>query len=167
MKVFFGICLLISFNVFAKTFELSSSQISYQVDHTLKTVRGKSQKAKGKASCVKKSCEFLVAIKIKDFVSGNTNRDLHMWKIMKAELHPLIIGRFAGKIENGAMLNLEMSGNKGKVKIEDVTYEKNNNGINLKFSFKFKLSDYKIERPSLLTMAVKDSVLISVQSVWK
>src|SRR5581483_10648022 len=57
---------------------LQTSTLTYQVSHPMHHVEGASHAAKGKGVCGTEECNFLVAVPVKSFDSGDSNRDLHM-----------------------------------------------------------------------------------------
>ncbi len=167
MKTIFIFALIISSLAQAQDYDLAKIKVSYQVKHSFKTVDGICEVAKCKAVCSEKVCEFLAAIRIKDFKSGNTSRDTHMWKVTKAELFPWVIGRMKGKIADNSELNLEFAGKKRSVKIYQVKFKQDQGKMILDFNFDIKLSEFEIERPRLLTMPVEDRITLTVHSEWK
>src|SRR5437764_9297517 len=56
---------------------LDSSTLRYHVSHPLHQVGGVSHAARGKGVCQARRCDFLIAVPIKSFDSGDSNRDLH------------------------------------------------------------------------------------------
>src|SRR5258708_27014394 len=70
---------------------LEKSEITYQVKHPLHGAIGKSLSAKGKGVCYGHICKFLVAVPVKSFDSGDSNRDLHMLQTTRGVDHPRVV----------------------------------------------------------------------------
>lgn len=175
MKYFSLLVLIFSFNIFAENLEgnytLINSKIDYQVKYLIKKADGSSDKAKGKGECKNLNCEFLVAAPIKSFESKDANRDLNMLNTVKAEKNPLVSAKiistseikdgklicdleinFGGIVKQYLKIPLEISGDKNKFKAEG--------------RFDLVLDDHKIEKPSLLGVAIENLVPIHLQAEW-
>lgn len=72
---------------------LEQSTLTYHVSHPLHEVNGVSQAARGKGVCRAGQCDFLIAVAVKSFDSGDTNRDLHMLQVTRGGEFPLITVR--------------------------------------------------------------------------
>ena len=57
---------------------LDQSTLTYHMSHPMHEVDGVSHAARGKGICHAGWCDFLIAVPVKTFDSGDTNRDLHM-----------------------------------------------------------------------------------------
>jgi len=111
---------------------------------------------------------------VKTFDSGDSNRDLHMLETVKGALHPVVTvrSRFAPRLAaNGELsvdLEIELAGQKSTVRGVIVRTELlTNKSLKVVGNFIIQLSDFGIERPSLLGMAVKDSVPIEFIPTWE
>lgn len=169
MKYLFLVLLFSLSTQAATNFEIKESLAKYTVKHLLKTVSGESKEIKGKGVCDKSNCEFLLAVTVKSFDSGNTNRDLHMLEVMKGAKYPLVVARvsfpesvFKNKNWTGEV-ELELAGIKKKVPLTLEIVEKD---LFIHGDFVFKCSDFQIERPSLLTVAIDDEVKMTVNTTW-
>src|SRR5271170_2407449 len=69
---------------------LTQSTLTYHVSHPLHQVDGVSHAARGKAVCHAGQCDFLIAVPVKSFDSGDSNRDLHMLQVTRGGEFPLI-----------------------------------------------------------------------------
>ena len=67
---------------------LEQSTLTYHVSHPLHEVNGVSHAARGKGVCHGGQCDFLIAVAVKSFDSGDSNRDLHMLQVMRAASFP-------------------------------------------------------------------------------
>jgi len=94
-KIFFALVLL-AFPRIARadsTWVLAESTLTYHVSHPLKQTEGVSHAAKGKGVCHAGDCDFLIAVQVKSFDSGDSNRDLHMLQVVRGGQFPLITVR--------------------------------------------------------------------------
>jgi len=67
--------------------------LSYHMSHPMHEVDGVSHAARGKGVCHAGWCNFLIAVPVKTFDSGDTNRDLHMIEATKGAQFPMIVVR--------------------------------------------------------------------------
>src|ERR1700692_1371511 len=72
---------------------LQQSTLTYHVSHPLHQSEGVSREARGKGICHAGQCDFLIAVPVKSFDSGDSNRDLHMIQVTRGGPFPLITGR--------------------------------------------------------------------------
>src|SRR5450432_4465000 len=72
---------------------LDQSTLTYHVSHPLHQTEGVSHGAKGKGVCHAGQCEFLIAVPVKSFDSGDSNRDLHMLQVTRAGQFPVVTVR--------------------------------------------------------------------------
>ena len=151
--------------------EISSGTLTYHVSYPLKNVDGVSKSAKGKGRCESGSCQFLIAVPVKSFDSGDGNRDNHMLETTKAALNPMVIikSKFNDDIQNDLLeMNLEVTF-AGKthtyehVKVKTQIREKE---AKTSGTIPLVLSDFDIERPSLLTVKIADSAPVDFDLTW-
>jgi len=69
---------------------LRQSTLAYHVSHTLHRVDGISHDARGKGVCQSGQCDFLIAVPVKSFDSGDSNRDLHMLQVTRGAQFPIV-----------------------------------------------------------------------------
>src|ERR1700679_2855204 len=155
---------------------LDKSEIDYKVIHPLHHVVGKSTEARGKGICSAAKCQFIVAVPVKSFDSGDSNRDLHMLQITKGADDPLIQVNVvfptpSGKAipgEISADLEIQFAGQKvnySKVKLGMVSLEPGQVRVTAVISLSLKAFD--ITPPSLLGVPIEDSVPIQLDMTWK
>ena len=72
---------------------LQQSTLTYHVSHPLHQTDGVSHAAKGKGVCHAGQCEFLIAVPVKSFDSGDSNRDLHMLQVTRGAEFPIVTVR--------------------------------------------------------------------------
>ncbi|MDE3187996.1 MAG: YceI family protein, partial [Acidobacteriota bacterium] len=89
--ILFG-ALLAALPLFAQTdtqWVVEQSTLSYHMSHPMHQVDGTSHEAKGKGVCHDGQCDFLIAVPVKSFNSGDTNRDLHMLETTRGAQFPM------------------------------------------------------------------------------
>src|ERR1700675_2030907 len=69
---------------------LDQSTLTYHVSHPLHQVDGVSHAARGKGVCHAGQCDFLIAVPVKSFDSGDSNRDLHMQQATRGAQFPIV-----------------------------------------------------------------------------
>lgn len=155
------------------SWQLKEATTSYTINHPLKTATGVSRTAKGLVRCGKSTCDALIAVEVKTFDSGDSNRDLHMLETVRGALHPLLSvrSRFAPQAnatgELMADLEVEFAGEKSTVRGVTLRLQPLAAGtLRVSGTFVIRLSNFRINRPSLLGMAVKDDLPIEFSSVW-
>jgi hypothetical protein len=151
---------------------LQESTLTYHVSHPLHQSEGVSHAAKGKGVCHAGQCDFLIAVPVKSFDSGDSNRDLHMLQVTRGAEFPLVTVRThlpesdaaASTIE--ADLEIQFAGQTAQFKQVPFKLEKQGNQIHLTGTIPATLADFKIDPPSLLTMSVKNEMPVRVDLTW-
>src|SRR5580704_9244449 len=69
---------------------LEQSTLTYHVSHTLHQTDGVSHAARGKGICHAGQCDLLIAVPVKSFDSGDSNRDLHMLQVTRGAQFPMV-----------------------------------------------------------------------------
>src|SRR5438445_12501392 len=72
---------------------LDQSSLTYHVSHPLHQVDGVSHAARGKGVCHAGQCDFLIAVPVRSFDSGDSNRDLHMLQVARGGQFPMVTVR--------------------------------------------------------------------------
>src|SRR5437773_2838604 len=72
---------------------LEQSTLTYHVSHRLHQTEGISQAARGKGICHDGQCDFLIAVPVKSFDSGDSNRDIHMVQVTRGAQFPMVTVR--------------------------------------------------------------------------
>src|SRR6202163_1418935 len=72
---------------------LEQSTLTYHVSHPLHESEGVSHAARGKGVCDAGQCDFLIAVPVKSFDSGDSNRDLHMLQVTRGGQFPMVTVR--------------------------------------------------------------------------
>src|ERR1019366_4930457 len=72
---------------------LAQNTLTYHVSHPLHQSEGVSHVARGKGVCHEGQCDFLIAVPVKSFDSGDSNRDLHMLQVTRGAQYPMVTVR--------------------------------------------------------------------------
>jgi hypothetical protein len=151
---------------------LKESQMTYHVHFFTKHILGISREAKGKGICQSGQCEFLVAVPVKSFDSKDTNRDLNMLNTTKAQAHPLasahitVAQNYTGGILKTNM-QIEFAGQKKSYPVELQVVEKALKTFKIKGTIPVVLSDFNVDRPSLLGMKIDDLCPVDLEASWQ
>ncbi|HUC53949.1 MAG TPA: YceI family protein [Candidatus Cybelea sp.] len=175
-KKLFIALLFLAFPALAQTesqWVLAESTLTYHVSHPLHQTDGVSHAARGKGVCRSGQCDFLIAVPVKSFDSGDSNRDLHMLQATRGGEFPMVTVRTSLPQEASASasiyadLEIQFAGQTAKYK--QVPFEQTKLGSDTKISgtIPATLSDFKIEPPSLLTVAVKNEIPVRVEMTWR
>src|SRR6202050_1061340 len=91
-KKILSVFLLVTLPAFAADSQwvLKQSTLTYHVAHPLHQSEGVSHAAKGKGVCHDGQCDFLIAVPVKSFDSGDSNRDLHMLQVTRGGQFPIV-----------------------------------------------------------------------------
>lgn len=151
--------------------DLKSGKLTYHVNFPLKKVEGVSKSVKGKGHCESGQCQFLVAAPVKSFESGDGNRDNHMLESTKAALNPIVAVKVKFPEEvvgNQLDLSAEVSfaGHTKTFEHVKATLATNSNETTVKGTLPLVLTDFKIDRPSLLGVSIDDAVPVDFELVW-
>ncbi len=157
----------------AESWVLEKSELTYHVTHALHKVEGTSTGARGKGVCGEKGCSFLAAATVSSFVSGDTNRDLHMLETTRGASFPVVkVSVALPAAPSGetftADLDIEFSGQKVTYKAVPFTVvDRPAGGLHFKGVVPLNIDDFKIPAPSLLGMSIKRQVPVDVDMTWK
>src|SRR5664280_259011 len=147
---------------------LEQSTLSYHVSHTLHQTDGVSHAARGKGACHDGQCDFLIAVPVKSFDSGDSNRDLHMLQVTRGAQFPLVSVR--ARLPEAALgsatihVDLEIQFAGQTVQYKQVPFQQTAQGnlIRLTGTVPATVSDFKIDPPSLLAMPIKNEMPVRV-----
>ena len=152
---------------------LSQSTLTYHVSHPLHQTDGVSHAARGKGVCHGGQCDFLIAVPVKSFDSGDSNRDLHMLQVTRGGEFPMVTVRTslpedaAASTTIRADLEVQFAGQTAKYKQVPFEQTKQGNETKITGTIPTTLTDFKIDPPSLLTVAVKNEIPIRVEMSWQ
>jgi hypothetical protein len=151
---------------------LKQSTLTYHVSHPLHQTDGVSHAARGKGICHEGQCDFLIAVPVKSFDSGDSNRDLHMIQVTRGAEFPMVTVRTrlpesaSASPTMKADIEIQFAGQTAhysQVVFEVVTQ---GNETRLTGTIPATLTDFKIDPPSLLTMPVKNEIPVRVEMTW-
>lgn len=166
----------LALSTFAQTdsqWVLERSTLTYHVSHALHQVDGVSHAARGKGVCHSGQCDFLIAVAVKSFDSGDSNRDLHMVQVTRGGQYPMVSVRTRLPEDAGASatihadLEVQFAGQTAKynqVSFQQITQ---GNETRITGTVPTTLSDFKIDPPSLLGIAVKNEMPVRVEMTWQ
>lgn len=172
--LFFALGNLLAANLYAadQQWVLKQSTLSYHVSHPLHQIDGVSHAARGKGVCHNGQCDFLIAVPVKTFDSGDTNRDLHMLQVTRGAEYPMVTVRtnLPESDESAASIKVDMeiqfAGQTANFKQVPFEVKTEGNEKHITGTIPATLKDFKIEPPSLLTMPVKNEIPIRVDMTW-
>jgi hypothetical protein len=151
---------------------LDQSTLSYHVSHPLHNTDGVSHMAKGKGVCHAGLCDFLIAVPVKSFDSGDSNRDLHMLQVTRGGQFPLVAVRTqlpeaaSASAMIQADLEIEFAGQTFTYKQVALQLAAKGNQIKITGTIPATLTDFKIDPPSLLAVPVKNEMPVRVEMTW-
>ncbi len=152
---------------------LDQSTLTYHVSHPLHQTEGVSHAARGKGVCHDGQCDFLIAVPVKSFDSGDSNRDLHMLQVTRGAQFPLVTVRTklpesaSASSTVNADLDIEFAGQTAHYKQVAFQLVKEGAQVRISGTIPATLADFKIDPPSLLTMPVKNEIPIRVEITWR
>jgi hypothetical protein len=152
---------------------LEQSTLTYHMSHPVHEVDGVSHAAKGKGVCHANQCDFLIAAPVKSFDSGDSNRDLHMVEVTKGAQFPMVVVRThfpeadTGEPTVYADLDVQFAGQTAHyshVPFQRVTQGKE---VHITGVVPATCSDFKIDRPTFLTVPIKNEIPVKVDMLWQ
>lgn len=170
--------LLLAFPAIAQTapsdqsWVLDQSTLTYHMSHPIHEVDGVSRAARGKGTCHAGQCDFLVAVPVKSFDSGDSNRDLHMIQTTRGAEFPVVSVRF--HLPQASLtaptldcdLEVQFAGNTGHY--SHVTFHQAVEGTShhITGTVPSTLTDFKIQPPTFLTVPIKNEIPVRVDMTW-
>jgi hypothetical protein len=152
---------------------LQQCTLTYHVSHPLHQSEGVSHAARGKGVCHAGQCDFLIAVPVKSFDSGDSNRDIHMVQVTRGAEFPMVIVRTrlpesdATSSTMNADLEIQFAGQTAQYKQVPFKLVKQGGETHLTGTIPATLADFKIDPPSLLTMPVKNNIPVRVEMTWR
>lgn len=156
-----------------KQYVLEQSSLSYHMSHPMHEVDGTSHAAKGKGICHAGQCDFLIAAPVKSFDSGDTNRDLHMLEATRGAQFPMVQvrTRFPEAETTGATIyvDLEVQFAGQTMQYHHVAFQRTQQGnmVHIAGTVPATCSGFKIQRPSFLTVPIKNEIPVRVDMTWR
>jgi len=155
-----------------RTWVLDQSTLTYHMSHPMHEVDGTSHAAKGKGVCHAGQCDFLLAVAVKTFDSGDTNRDLHMLQVTRGAQFPVVTVRFhlpESALDSPTLdcdLDVEFAGNTAHYTHVPFHQEMQGPNRHITGSVPATLTDFKIDPPSFLTVPIKNQIPVKVDVTW-
>jgi hypothetical protein len=152
---------------------LEQSTLTYHLSHPLHQVDGVSHAARGKAVCHSGQCDLLVAVPVKTFDSGDSNRDLHMLQLVRGAQFPMVTVRLripedaAAQHTVRADIEITFAGQTATFKQAPFEVTVTGNQAHVTGTIPATMSDFKIEPPTLLGIATKNEMPIKVDVTWR
>ncbi len=151
---------------------LHQGTLTYHVSHPLHQSEGVSHEVRGKGICHAGLCDFLVAVPVRSFDSGDSNRDLHMIQVTRGAQFPMVTVRTklpeSASTSSAIQADLEIQFAGQTVQYKQVPFQLASQGkeIHITGTIPATLTDFKIDPPTLLTMPVKNEIPIRVDLTW-
>jgi hypothetical protein len=155
-----------------RAWTLDQSTLAYHMSHPLHEVDGVSHAAKGKGVCHLGQCDFLLAVPVKSFDSGDSNRDLHMLQVTRGAQFPIVSVRLRLPETSLASptldcdLEVQFAGNTAHYShvpfhqvVEGTTHH-------IAGTVPSTLPDFKIDPPSFFTVPIKNEIPVRVDMLW-
>jgi hypothetical protein len=152
---------------------LEQSTLSYHMSHPMHEVDGISHAAKGKGICHAGQCNFLIAVPVKSFDSGDSNRDLHMIQSTRGAQFPMVVVRTefpeAATTSPTIYADLEVQFAGQTAHYRHVPFQRvtQGNQVRITGTIPTTCSDFKIDRPSFLTVPIKNEIPVKVDMTWQ
>ena len=152
---------------------LQNSTLTYHMSHPLHSAEGVSHAARGKGVCHAGECNFLIAVPVKSFDSGDSNRDLHMVQATRGAQNPMVTVRTRlpeNAAESGTInadLEIEFAGQTAHYKQVAFQLTKQGNDTRITGTIPATLTDFKIDPPTLLTVPMKNDIPVKVDMTWR
>jgi hypothetical protein len=152
---------------------LEQSTLSYHVSHPLHQMDGVSHAARGKGVCHAGQCDFLIAVPVKSFDSGDSNRDVHMLQVTRGAEFPMVVVRTRVPEDAPASatfhadLEIQFAGQTAHYKQLAFQLVVQGDQARLTGTIPATLTDFKIDPPTLLTIPVKNEMPIRVELTWR
>jgi len=151
---------------------LDQSTLTYHMSHPMHEVDGVSHAAKGKGICHAGQCQLLIAVPVKSFDSGDTNRDLHMLQVTRGAQFPIVTVRLSlpeASLASPTLdcdLEVQFAGNTAHYSHVPFTQVTEGAAHHIKGTVPSTLVDFKIDPPSFLTAPIKNDIPVRVDMVW-
>ena len=118
-------------------------------------------------------CDFLIAVPVKSFDSGDSNRDLHMLQVTRGAQFPMVTVRTRLPDADSTSatirgdLEIQFAGQTAQYKRVPFQLVTQGNETRISGTIPATLSDFKIDPPTLLTLPVKNEIPVRVEMTWR
>lgn len=155
-----------------QTWVLDQSTLTYHMSHPLHEVDGVSHAARGKGVCQALQCDFLLAVQVKTFDSGDTNRDLHMLQVTRGAEFPIVTVRFRlpesdiNSPDFDCDLDVQFAGSTAHYPHVPFHQVITGTAHHITGTVPSTLTDFKIDPPSFFTVPIKNAIPVRVDTTW-
>jgi hypothetical protein len=110
---------------------------------------------------------------VKSFDSGDSNRDLHMLQVTRGAQFPMVLVRTrlpettSASATIRADLEIQFAGQTAQYKQVPFQLATQGNQFHISGTIPATLSDFKIDPPSLLAVAVKNEIPVRLDMTWR
>lgn len=152
---------------------LQQSTLTWHVTHPMHEVAGTSHDAKGKGTCANGECNFLIAVPVNTFNSGDSNRDLHTLQVVRGAEFPMVIVRTSLPQSEmaaptiSADLEVQLAGQTAHYSHVQLHRTQHGQDVEIKATIPATCSDFKIDRPSFLTVPIHNEIPVDVDVTWR
>lgn len=152
---------------------LENSTLTYHMSHPVHEVDGVSHAAKGKGVCKDGQCDFLIAVPVKSFDSGDSNRDLHMLQVTRGAQFPMVVVRTrfpdAETSSPTVYVDLDVQFAGQTAHYQHVPFQRvtKGNDVEISGTVPATCTDFKINPPTFLTVPIKNQIPVRVDMTWK
>ena len=150
----------------------SNSTITYSMNHPLHSWTGTSKEVSSIILTDENReviSQVAVSVKISSFDSKNANRDSHAIEVTEALKYPNITFNSKSIKQEGNKLTVEGTLSFHGVN-KDISFEVekivNKNKIQVKGGFEIKMTDFDVERPTLMALPTDDEIKITFDVVY-
>lgn len=155
-----------------ETWILTQSTLTYHMSHPMHEVDGTSHAARGKGFCHAGQCDFLIAVPVKTFDSGDSNRDEHMLQTTRGADYPIVTVRF--QLPESALdsptvypdLDVAFAGHSAHYAHVPFHQTISNGEHHITGTVPSTVSDFKFIPPSFLTIPIKNDIPVKVEMLW-
>lgn len=156
----------------AQIYETESGYAEFKAKAPLNSYTGKSNELEGKINLEQSTVSFQLSVK--SIKTGIKKRDRDMYELLEVEQYPLV--KFEGKLtsdfnedsdakqEMAAIGDFTLHGVTKNIEVEGAL-QKTSKGLKVEASWPVMITDYNIERPSILFYKVRDKHVLSVEAV--
>ena len=151
---------------------LQQSTLTYHISHPLHQSEGVSHTARGKGVCHAGQCDFLIAVPVKSFDSGDSNRDLHMIQVVRGAQFPMVTVRLrlpedaASQDVIHADLEVQFAGQTVEYKQVALQHVTQGQESRITGAVPATLADFKIDPPTLLAIPTANEIPVKVEMTW-
>lgn len=152
---------------------LVKSSLTWHITHPVHTAQGTSHDAKGKGICSNGECNFLIAVPVNTFHSGDSNRDLHMLEIVRGAANPMVVVRThmaQSQLTQATLqadLTVQFAGYTAHYSHVPFQRIQHGNDVEIEGTVPATLTDFHITPPTFLMMPIKNQIPVTIDLTWQ